>query len=286
MSFNVELLKSKSFRPFLLGGNKVNFMRRTAMIRGLVAVMTIISCFMPVSATVVLSDDFNRENSTSLGSTEQGYLWQKRVLREVIGKEPNPYIANNMLTWGSYGNGNSVTYIDKEDLGSTYNFVMDITYTRISVPNTGTNEGDIYFRMADPGDIRSDASPSAGYQIYITVQNIDEQYKARLILAQDYETTGCSTTWDMDYGDMTVDLRIVAQGNNIKVYGDGVLRFDYTDTTANPSASDSQYGYFTLAHNEYVQGAFDNLSVSTIPEPVSLAFLSLAGLLLPKKYNN
>jgi hypothetical protein len=260
-------------------------MKEKAMIRGLIFGMAIISCLMPASATVILSDDFNRDDSTSLGSTDQGYLWQKRILREVTGKEPNPYIANNMLTWGAYGNGNSVAYIDKEELGSTYDFIMDITYTRISVPNTGTNEGDIYFRMADPGDLRSDASPSAGYQIYITVQDIDGQYKARLILAQDYETTGCSTTWDLDYGDMTVDLRIVAQGNNIKVYGDGVLRFDYTDTTANPSASDSQYGYFTFAHNEYVQGAFDNLSVSTVPEPTSLALLSLAGLAIIKNHN-
>ncbi|MCI0335416.1 MAG: PEP-CTERM sorting domain-containing protein [Planctomycetes bacterium] len=220
---------------------------------------------------LIAYDDFERPASNSLGTTPVGgYLWSETENPEGdrIQLVNAPISAADFNSRGSGSDPTavinvgltdvSVSAIMRSDLVASNNYFGGIRY-RVPFPSAGF-ASDVNFA-------------TGGYSVEITqalwdagrvANSVSLRWRNNDVLASVVYAPTFVT--DTDY-----DLRVDAIGDSHKVYVDGTLVIDYTETTAGRDiAGAAGIGTF------YGNWLFDNFTVNAIPEPSSFALISLA----------
>jgi hypothetical protein len=222
-----------------------------------------------MTATAQLAfDDFNRANSSSLGTTSLGgFTWNENG-------EPNGEILLDTSTarFGSRGTGTDPAAVIGLSLQD-----IDVSVT-INGFNPANNNyyGGLMYRLASTSALFADNS--AGYRVAMdmagfgTANTITLQW-GNTILAQ--YTNGTSFAQGQDY-----TLRAVADGATQTIYLDGTPVITYVDGNGSHNVS----GYTGIG-TYYGNYNFDNFSVTTVPEPTTLTLVvcGLGGVVLLRK---
>ncbi|MEX2306877.1 MAG: hypothetical protein WD738_04765 [Pirellulales bacterium] len=219
-------------------------------------------------------DDFERAASNDLGTTPVGgYLWSEteQSVADRIQLVNAPISAADFNSRGSGSDPTavinvgltdvSVSAIMRSDLVASNNYFGGIRY-RVPFPSAG---------------FASDVSvASGGYTVEITqalwdanrvANSVTLRWANNVLLASVVYAPTFVT--DTDY-----ELRVDAIGDSHKVYVDGTLVIDFTETTAGRDIAGAA-GMGTY----YGNWLFDDFTVNAIPEPSSFVIALVVGML-------
>jgi len=248
---------------------------RISLIRSFQTIVAVgfLGAAIPASAAVV-ADTFNRPNSNTLGltsdSTQTWFENEPAADRISINTDG----VNQVAQFNSRGSGT--------DPGAVVNIsVKDVEVkTLIRGWNTPSDNyfGGLMYRLNSTGRFFADGQP--GYRVMLTEGNwnansgpnsISLYWGGNQFLAG--YTHGSAFNNNQEY-----ELKVVANGNNHKVYLDGVQIIDFTDSDPARDVAGAA-GIGTYYGNYY----FRNFEVNAIPEPASMMLVLPALALIARR---
>lgn len=226
-------------------------------------------------AAVIMSDNFDRPDSTDLGTTAQGYSWGRVNWYGGL----TPAITSSAMAWTGATGWNQYNPVAMADAATNVkDFQLDVYVDPGSTYNSrGLN---ISFRVKA---WETATTGNQGYNLNLRQDSADSYY----ITLTDSTGTQLQQSYQRWWGTIG-QVSLVANGNNFQVFShnDATPVINYTDLSGSPSTTAS--GYFTFnVGNADDPISFDNLVVSTIPEPAlaSLLALGAAPLALRRRRN-
>jgi hypothetical protein len=246
----------------------VNFIRRLrrSSHASCCAMVALAATAMPASAALV-TDTFNRASSNNLGLTSDAT--QTWIENESSVADRIQIISdgvNQVAQFNSRGSGS--------DPGATLNVSakdVEITVRMKSWLASDNYFGGIMYRLNSTGRFFADGQP--GYRVMVTPSEwTSTTYLANTVtltwggnVILESEPLPASINYNQEY-----ELKVVANGDNHKIFWDGVEVLNFDETTTGRDVA----GVVGLG-SYYGNWQYRNFEVNAVPEPSSAAILIL-----------
>lgn len=189
--------------------------------------------------TVLVSDSFNRANSTTSLGTTDSYAGGTAKTWAVFGTGTYGIISNQ--AYAPSGSGHNVAYVDAGQSDVT------ITVTFAAYDMAGSGGAKIGLRIVDNENMVNIQARTDGIVIY-------------------YYSGGSSTTVNDTAGTLVAGdvIKVIASGTSIKVYRNGTL---FSSATVALNQTATKHG---INAQTYPAARFDNFMIEDVVTPVAL----------------